>query len=64
MEYAEFRGSINGKIIATFPLWWVDEILCTNHGTMKVRYYDQLDKANCEDNTKITEIEVNYINIK
>lgn len=64
MKNFEFRGSLDGKIIATFPLCWVNEIIPCYGGTALVRYYDQLDEANRECNTKTTEIEVDYITIK
>lgn len=59
----EFRGYVNGTLEYTFPLHWIDEILCCNSKIL-VRYYDEMLESNRLDNTEITEIEVDYINIK
>lgn len=59
----EFRGYVNGTLQYTFPLHWIDEILCCNNMIL-VRYYDETLKSNRLSNTEITEIKVDYINIK
>ena len=59
----EFRGYVNGILQYTFPLHWIDEILCCNNMIL-VRYYDETLKSNRLSNTEITEIKVDYINIK
>lgn len=59
----EFRGFVNGTLKYTFPFYWVDEILCRNNKIL-VRYYDEMLESNRLNNTEITEIEVDYINIK
>ena len=59
----EFRGYVNGSLQYTFPLHWIDEILCCNNMIL-VRYYDETLKSNRLSNTEITEIKVDYINIK
>lgn len=64
MEIREFRGYLDGILKYTFPLHWVDEIISCYNGVMIVRYYDETEEENKESNTKITEIEVDYINIK
>ena len=60
----EFRGYLDGKLKYTFPLCWVDEIIPCKSGIAIVKYYDQLKEENIETNSVITEIEVDYINIK
>ena len=59
----EFRGYVNGTLKYTFPFHWVDKILCRNNKIL-VRYYDEMLESNRFNNTEITEIEVDYINIK
>ena len=59
----EFRGYVNDTLEYTFPLHWIDEILCCNNKIL-VRYYDEMLESNRLNNTEITEIEVDYINIK
>lgn len=59
----EFRGYVNGTLEYTFPLHWIDEILCCNNKIL-IRYYNEMLESNRLDNTEITEIEVDYINIK
>lgn len=60
----EFRGYLDGILRYTFPLNWVDEIISCYNGVMIVRYYNELEEENKECCTKITEIEVDYIDIK
>lgn len=59
----EFRGYVDGILEYTFPLHWIDEILYHNNKIL-VRYYDEMLECNKFNNTKITEIEVDYISIK
>lgn len=59
----EFRGYVDGILKYTFPLHWIDEILYHNNKIL-VRYYDEMLECNKFNNTKITEIEVDYISIK
>ncbi len=59
----EFRGYIDGTLKYTFPLHWIDKILCCNNKIL-VRYYDEMLESNRFNNTEITEIEVDYIDIK
>lgn len=64
MELRELRGYLNDNLVCSFPLHWVDEIICCDDGTMIVNYYDELDEENRDYNSKVTTIELNYINIK
>lgn len=59
----EFRGYVDGILKYTFPLHWIDEILCCNNKIL-VHYYDEMLESNRFNNTEITEIEVDYIDIK
>lgn len=59
----EFRGYLNGNLLYTFPLHWVDNIE-TNGKHMIVSYYDEM-KYNPETGEEpLIKIIVDYINIK
>ena len=43
VEMREFRGYLNGEIVATFPLYWVDSIELVG-SVMQVNYYEDTDE--------------------
>lgn len=58
----EFRGYLNGRLLYTFPLQWVDNIK-SKDGYMIVRYYDEM-QYNTETGAPLVEIRVDEIDIK
>lgn len=64
MEIIKFRGYVNEDLKYVFPLHWIYEIIPQFCGSALVRYYDGTKGQNKENNTELTEIEVDYINIK
>ena len=56
--FREFRGYLNGRLLYTFPLHWVDNIK-VKEGVMIVSYYDEM-----QDKDPLVEIRVDEIDIK
>ena len=56
--FREFRGYLNGRLLYTFPLHWVDNIKVKD-GVMIVSYYDEM-----QDKDPLVEIRVDEIDIK
>ena len=62
-EFREFRGYLNGKLLYTFPLHWVDNIKVKN-GVMVVSYFDEMQYNTETGLDPLVEIRVDEINIK
>ena len=56
-EFREFRGYLNGRLLYTFPLHWVDNIKVKD-GVMIVSYFDEMQ---CD---ALVEMQVDEIDIK
>ncbi len=54
----EFRGYLNGRLLYTFPLHWIDNIKVKD-GVMVVSYYDEMQYKD-----PLVEIRVDDIDIK
>ena len=62
-EPREFRGYMNGKLLCTFPLDWLDNIKIKD-GAMIVSYYAVMQyNAEIEDQP-LVEIRVDEIDVK
>lgn len=62
-EFREFRGYLNGTLLYTFPLHWVDSIKVKG-GLMIVSYYDEMQYNAETEEVPLVEIRVDDINIK
>lgn len=62
-ELREFRGYLNGKLLYTFPLHWVDNIK-VNGSVMIVSYYDEMQYNTETGEEPLMEIQVDEINVK
>ena len=62
-ELREFRGYLNGRLLYTFPLHWVDNIKIKD-GAMIVYYYDEMQYNAETEEVPLVEIRVDDINIK
>lgn len=61
-EFREFRGYLNGILLYTFPLHWVDNIKVKD-GVMIVSYFDEM-QYNAKTGDPLVEIRVDEINVK
>ena len=59
----EFRGYLNGKLLYTFPLHWVDNIKVKD-GVMIVSYYDEMQYNTETEEEPLVEIQVDKIDVK
>jgi len=59
----EFRGYLNGKLLYTFPLHWIDNIKVKDC-IMIVSYYDEIQYNAETGEEPLVEIQVDDINIK
>lgn len=59
----EFRGYLNGILLYTFPLHWIDNIKVKD-GIMIVSYYDEMQYNTETGEEPLVEIQVDDINIK
>lgn len=56
-EFREFRGYLNGRLLYTFPLHWVDNIKVKD-GVMIVSYFDEMQYSNPLVEIRLDEIDV------
>lgn len=59
----EFRGYMNGMLIYTFPLHWVDNIKIKD-GVMIVSYFDEMQYNAETGEEPLVEIQVDEIDVK
>jgi hypothetical protein len=59
----EFRGYLNGRLLYTFPLHWVDNVKVKD-GVMVVSYFDEMQYNTETGLEPLVEIRVDEINIK
>lgn len=59
----EFRGYVNGMLVYTFPLHWVDNIKVKD-GVMIVSYFDEMQYNAETGEDPLVEIQVDEINVK
>jgi len=59
----EFRGYLNGRLLYTFPLQWVDNIK-SKDGVITVYYYDEMQYNTETGGAPLVEIKVDEIDIK
>lgn len=59
----EFRGYLNGKLLYTFPLHWVNNIKIKNN-VMIVSYFDEMQYNTETGEEPLAEIQVDKIDIK
>jgi hypothetical protein len=59
----EFRGYLNGRLLYTFPLHWVDSIKAKDN-VMTVCYYDEMQYNTETGEEPLMEIHVDEIDIK
>ncbi len=59
----EFRGYLNGNLLYTFPLHWIDNIE-VNGNRMIVSYYNEMQYNPETGEEPLVKIIVDYINIK
>ena len=62
-ELREFRGYMNGSLVDTFPLHWVDHIKVKD-GAMIVSYYDEMQYNTETEEEPLVEILVDEIDFK
>jgi hypothetical protein len=59
----EFRGYLNGRLLHTFPLHWVDNIKVKD-GVMVVSYFDEMQYNTETGEEPLVEIQVDEISVK
>lgn len=62
-EFREFRGYLNGNLLYTFPLHWIDNIKIKD-GVMIVCYFDEMQYNTETGEEPLIEIQVDKIDIK
>lgn len=59
----EFRGYLNGRLLYTFPLHWVDNITAKDN-VIFVSYFDEMQYNTETGETPLVKIRVDEIDIK
>lgn len=59
----EFRGYLDGKLLYTFPLHWIDSIKI-RRGVMVVSYFDEMQYNTETGEEPLVEICVDEISVK